>query len=68
MTEQTNLASAIAAAQAAFEADELVQGTAAGTPGRRERMAQIIHAIAAEWEVERVDLTMALTQASVRPN
>ncbi|CAH2599902.1 conserved protein of unknown function [Rhodovastum atsumiense] len=60
------MANAIAAAKAAFEADAAVQGLPPGTPARRERMREIIHAIAATWGVERADLTIALTYASVR--
>jgi hypothetical protein len=60
----TSLANAIAAAQAALDADEVVRGTPPGTPGRRQRMKDIIHAQADAFGVERVDLTMALTQAS----
>jgi hypothetical protein len=60
------MASAIAAAQAAFQADELVKDSPPGTPERRERMRQIIQAVASSWEVERMELTMALTQMSVR--
>jgi len=65
MEERTELAAAVAAAQAAFAADELVRDASPGTQGRRERMREIIRAVAEEWKVERVDLTMALTQASV---
>lgn len=67
MSEASTLASAIAAAQAALAADEVVQGLPPGTPARREQMRRIIHAIADEWEVERMELTMALTQLSARP-
>jgi hypothetical protein len=66
MTEQTRMANAIAAAQAMFEADEVVQGLPPGTPERRERMRQIIHSVASSWRVERMELTMALTQLSAR--
>jgi len=62
------MASAIAAAQAAMAADELIQTLPPGTPARRDRMKAIIHAAAAEWAVERMELTMALTQLSTRRN
>lgn len=68
MSDTSPMAGAIAAAQAAFAADEMIRNSPPGTAGRRERMARIIHEIADAWEVERVDLTMALTQASVRKN
>ena len=68
MSGAVDMAAAVAAAQAAFEADALVQGAPPGTAGRRERMRAIIGEIAAAFGVERVDLTMALTQASVRRN
>lgn len=60
------MAGAIAAAQAAFEADEVVRDLPPGTAERRERMRQIIQVIASSWGVERMELTMALTQRSVR--
>jgi len=66
MTEHMKMTSAIAAAKAAFEADDLIKNQPAGTPERRQRMREIIHAVAATWEVERMELTMALTQESVR--
>ena len=66
MTEPTEMANAIAAAQAALAADDVVQGFPPGTPERRERMRQIIHAVASSWGVERMELTMALTQLSAR--
>ncbi|MBP0444483.1 hypothetical protein J8J14_06785 [Roseomonas sp. SSH11] len=66
--DPSGMASAIAAAQAALDADDLVRSLPPGTPARRERMQAIIHAVAAEWEVGRMELTMALTQLSVRRN
>ncbi|MFH5924536.1 hypothetical protein [Roseomonas xinghualingensis] len=66
MTEHNRMASAIAAAQAAFKADDLVRDLPPGTPMRRQRMKEIIHTVASSWEVERMELTMALTQESVR--
>lgn len=60
------MAEAVAATQAAFDADPLVRDLPQGTPARRERMRQIIHVAAATWRVERMELTMALTQASQR--
>lgn len=67
MSGPVDMAAAVAATQASFAADALVQA-APGTAGRRERMRAIIGEIADAFGVERVDLTMALTQASVRPN
>jgi len=62
------MAGAIAAAQAAMASDELIRTLPPGTPARRDRMRAIIHATAAEWAVERMELTMALTQLSTRRN
>ncbi|WP_426959746.1 hypothetical protein [Muricoccus radiodurans] len=66
MSEGDPMASAIAAAQAAMKADESIHGMPPGTPGRRERMKEIIHAAAATWGVERMELTMALASLSSR--
>lgn len=66
MSDQTGMEGAVAAAQAAFEADEVVTGTPPGTPARRERMRAIIEQVAAAWGVERMELTMALTRESTR--
>lgn len=66
MGNGTDLASAVAAAQAAMEADDLIRDTPSGTPGRRDRMQTIIRAVADEWDVERMELTMALAAASTR--
>jgi hypothetical protein len=66
MSEQTGMAGAVAAAQAAFEADPIVTGSPPGTPARRDRMRAIIAEVAIAWEVERMELTMALAQGSVR--
>ncbi|WP_458097208.1 hypothetical protein [Roseomonas sp. WA12] len=68
MSEQTAMAGAVAAAQAAFEADPIVAEFPPGTPARRDRMRAIIAEVAAVWEVERMELTMALAQGSARPN
>ena len=64
--DHARLASAVAAAQAAMRADDLVGDQPPGTPGRRDRMRAIIRAAADAWDVERMDLTMALASASRR--
>ena len=66
MSEQTGMEGAVAAAQAAFEADPVVTGSPPGTPERRDRMRAIIAETAATWDVERMELTMALTRESTR--
>ncbi|MBB5695366.1 hypothetical protein [Muricoccus pecuniae] len=66
MSEDVAMAGALAEARAAFEADELVRDLPPGRPERRERMRQIIHAVAATWGVERMELTMALASNSAR--
>jgi hypothetical protein len=68
MTEQDRMAAAIAIAQAAMATDEVVQNHPPGTTERRERMRRIIAEVAAAEGVERMDLTMALTQLSTRKN